>query len=171
MWAVYDVVSDGEIVYVGVSKNPKARWAAHRSRRIFPADATFRVANWLETEWAALLAERRRIRSKAPRMNKAFNPVLDAERALERGSRRNEIARAKWEADRAKFAARFGGREEVLAMLRADALAALERLRQVADEQGVVTNAVRRYVSVTQARALAAAGPQKPKKPKRRKST
>lgn len=43
--------------------------------------------------------------------------------------------------------------------------------QQVADEQGVVPNAIRRYVSVTKQRALAAAGPLKPRKPKRRRKS
>lgn len=109
--AVYDLIVDGEVYYVGASRDPKTRLAYHRARKKIPRSATLKIVKWYPTRGRALLAESRRIIARAPPGNTVYHPVKDAERYAksdaERERRKREKARAKAEADIAAYSARW----------------------------------------------------------------
>lgn len=72
--ALYDVVSAGEVVYVGITSRPKARFNAHKTRGLIPKDAEMVVVEWYDERAKAEAAEYRRIQDKSPRFNKAMHP-------------------------------------------------------------------------------------------------
>lgn len=57
---VYDIVRNGEVIYVGLTADPKARMAQHRARRTVPKDSVMVVHRWYEDKDSALFAERER---------------------------------------------------------------------------------------------------------------
>lgn len=69
MIAVYDILRDGQVVYVGITDNPQVREHQHKSSRRVPRRATLVVVDWFKTRRAALKCERARIRKLKPVLN------------------------------------------------------------------------------------------------------
>lgn len=67
---VYDLVLDGEIVYVGMTVRPAERRLHHKSYKggVHPS-AEFKIVEWYENSKAARIAERDRIIALKPRYN------------------------------------------------------------------------------------------------------
>lgn len=97
-WAVYDLIVDGELVYVGCTKNPKMRLGFHKARRKVPRDCVMRVVAWYDCQHEALSAERRRIIKRKPPLNKAHREDIKKAVRAEKGRKAYERELAKWEA-------------------------------------------------------------------------
>lgn len=69
--ALYDLLIEGELVYVGVSRSPSRRLSGHRGRG-FPLTTRMRVVRWYDFRADALAAERRRIEKLKPRLNVVY---------------------------------------------------------------------------------------------------
>lgn len=67
--ALYDVLVDGVIVYVGISNKPDKRLREHKAKRTVPKHAVVQVVRWYETQWDARQAETVRIRLLKPPAN------------------------------------------------------------------------------------------------------
>jgi predicted GIY-YIG superfamily endonuclease len=67
--AVYRLYAmDGELLYVGIGRNPMARWAAHAEQPWWSEVHRFTVA-WFATRAEAVDEERRALRNEAPAHN------------------------------------------------------------------------------------------------------
>lgn len=73
---VYDIRHGDDVLYVGCSRNPKARLTAHHKRRWFKKGAIVVVVQWLDSRNAALSAEAKRIHALKPVGNVAFTEPL-----------------------------------------------------------------------------------------------
>lgn len=109
--AVYDLIVDGEIYYVGASRDPESRLIYHRARKKIPPTATMRIVKWYPTRGLALVAESRRIIARSPPGNTVYHPGKDAER-YERSKAAREVrirtkSREKAEAEIAAYSARW----------------------------------------------------------------
>lgn len=67
---VYGLIEDGEIVYVGCTKNPVGRLKQHKSVKKVSKAATLREIRWYSTPLMAWRYERFYIRKLKPRLNK-----------------------------------------------------------------------------------------------------
>lgn len=67
--AVYDLLLDGKLYYVGASGNPEKRFETHKYAGLMPRRITLRVVAWYDTKREALAAERRRIKRMKPPAN------------------------------------------------------------------------------------------------------
>lgn len=72
--AVYDLLVDGEVVYVGCSSRPKFRLQEHRSRCPDFKTARLRIYAWYKSELRAQVREADRIAKLRPKYNFAHNP-------------------------------------------------------------------------------------------------
>lgn len=64
--AIYRLFDDsGRLLYVGIGRNPMARWAAHAERSWWPSVSRFAV-EWHATRKMAADEERRALRSESP---------------------------------------------------------------------------------------------------------
>ena len=63
---VYDIVLNGEVVYVGMTKNPKIRYYQHRTAGTCPDGGALVVHKWYEHRMDASAAERERQRELMP---------------------------------------------------------------------------------------------------------
>lgn len=98
--AVYDLIVDGELFYVGCSRNPRRRLHEHKARKLVPESATVVVVRWYANATLAMEAERRRITAKAPPGNIEHHPAFKAEREAKRAAVMAEVeARQRREAD------------------------------------------------------------------------
>lgn len=79
-WAVYDLIVDGALVYVGCTSNPVNRLYQHKARRKVPKHAELVVVQRFRRRPAALAAETRRIEELNPPLNKAMRLDIKAER-------------------------------------------------------------------------------------------
>ena len=78
LYRFYD--SDDELLYVGISKDPTARWEQHRVKPWW-RDVTMRVIEWHDDRATAEHAERKAIQTEGPRHNvqhnqRPANPVV-----------------------------------------------------------------------------------------------
>lgn len=74
LYRLYD--ADGQLLYVGVSNDPTARWARHKMFRAWwPRVASTKV-EWLASREAAFTAEEEVIRLEAPTFNGTHNYPL-----------------------------------------------------------------------------------------------
>lgn len=64
--------ADDELLYVGISKDPKTRFEQHRDKPWW-RDVTMRVVEWYDNRPAAEHAERKAIQSEGPRYNVQHN--------------------------------------------------------------------------------------------------
>lgn len=78
--ALYDIISDGNIVYVGLSARPKRRFSEHRYDKLIPFNSSMDVVAWFDGMDDALPAERRRIRD--------LNPPLNVAETIKRGRKK-----------------------------------------------------------------------------------
>jgi predicted GIY-YIG superfamily endonuclease len=69
---VYDVMHNGKLIYVGMSKTPDKRLSWHKSRGNVPRDAVVRVVAWYDSRRDALYAEAVRIAEKKPPLNEKW---------------------------------------------------------------------------------------------------
>lgn len=67
---------DGELLYIGITVNPKARDYQHAAKSHWWTEAARKEICWYETWPAAELAERAAIRAERPRYNIAGNTPL-----------------------------------------------------------------------------------------------
>lgn len=72
--AVYKLLIDGELAYVGSSTNPKTRLQAHRARKQQFRCATMEIIRWYASVGAARVAEKRLIEHLRPPYNAIHNP-------------------------------------------------------------------------------------------------
>ncbi|WP_405671422.1 GIY-YIG nuclease family protein [Streptomyces sp. NBC_01530] len=70
LYRCYD--ADEELLYVGVSKDPEARWEQHRDKPWW-RDVSMRVVEWFDDRASAERAERKAIQTKGPRYNVHHN--------------------------------------------------------------------------------------------------
>lgn len=76
--AVYDLLVDGEIVYVGCTSRPATRLHEHKCREAFKS-ARLRIFAWYRSQIRAQIAEAKRIASLRPKYNVAQNPDVRSE--------------------------------------------------------------------------------------------
>ena len=69
MTALYELLDDGRIVYVGVTVEPKNRLAAHKATKPNGSVLTMRVLRWFGCRKQAEFAERKRIKELEPELN------------------------------------------------------------------------------------------------------
>lgn len=66
--------ADGELLYIGVSKDPEARWVAHRgNQEPWIHQASQRVDEWYDSRPEAIAAEEAAIRNERPPFNGKHN--------------------------------------------------------------------------------------------------
>lgn len=70
LYRFYD--AEDELLYVGISKDPKTRWEQHRDKPWRP-DVAMRVVEWFDDRATAEHAERKAIQNEAPRYNVRHN--------------------------------------------------------------------------------------------------
>lgn len=68
-WALYDLTIEGELAYVGITNNPKARMTQHKTSRTVPYFAKMVIVEWFDTRKAAAAAEDARIKTLKPPRN------------------------------------------------------------------------------------------------------
>lgn len=66
---VYDIITDGELVYVGITNKPDVRMNHHKSTGIAQKRSSMIVVEWHDTRRGALDAERKRIKELKPPLN------------------------------------------------------------------------------------------------------
>lgn len=71
--ALYEVRCEDELIYVGISDNPKARRSNHSVARTFPDGSVMTVSNWYDTMEDAQAEEARRIKAYRPKFNIVHN--------------------------------------------------------------------------------------------------
>lgn len=64
---------DDELLYVGISKDPGARWEQHKVHSPWSKQVAMRTVEWLDTRQAAMQAERKAIYAEGPRYNQVHN--------------------------------------------------------------------------------------------------
>ena len=67
--AVYEIHYEGELMYVGVSINPRMRASGHGTTITAPRGSVLTVVGWYDTRREAGIEERRRIDAGKPPMN------------------------------------------------------------------------------------------------------
>lgn len=67
--ALYEAHVDGELVYIGITNNPKLRLSFHKARGTLPRNAEMNVVRWYRTRQSAEKAEKRKIAELRPRLN------------------------------------------------------------------------------------------------------
>lgn len=60
-----------QLIYVGISNNPRARWEDHGSDKVWWGDVVTREIEWFGTRKDAEAAERREISARSPKWNVA----------------------------------------------------------------------------------------------------
>lgn len=86
--ALYRAVdAAGNLLYVGISCDPSARFALHSHEKFWWPDVASIAIDWLSSRPAALIAEQRAITNEHPRYNRA-RPRHDPERIGRRSLRR-----------------------------------------------------------------------------------
>lgn len=75
--AVYDLLVDGAVIYVGSTTDTKTRLYAHRCRKEFKA-ARLRIYAWYGSVLRAQISESNRIAALRPKYNVACNPDVRA---------------------------------------------------------------------------------------------
>jgi predicted GIY-YIG superfamily endonuclease len=73
LYRLYD--AQDELLYIGVSGNPPARFRAHARRRHWWFQVHSHTLEWIEGRGAAIEAEKRAIRAEEPRWNREHMPV------------------------------------------------------------------------------------------------
>lgn len=68
LYRFYD--TNKQLLYVGVTGQPRERWVKHRRKAVWWDSAAFVAVEICPTEWQALDAERAAIKSEAPQFNK-----------------------------------------------------------------------------------------------------
>lgn len=92
--AVYDLLLDGKLYYVGTSGNPEKRFETHKYAGLMPRRITLRVVKWYDTKREALDAERRRIKQ----MNPPANEITDDAKRYRKLDDELSRSREKWSA-------------------------------------------------------------------------
>lgn len=64
---VYDMILNGKVVYVGMTKQPKVRLHQHRSNGIIPREAELFVHKWYGSREKAAIAEKKRQNKLEPK--------------------------------------------------------------------------------------------------------
>jgi predicted GIY-YIG superfamily endonuclease len=67
--AVYDIIAEGQLVYVGISSRPDARSMAHKASGNMPEMYELMVVEWYNSRAEALKAEAERIKKFKPPLN------------------------------------------------------------------------------------------------------
>lgn len=68
IYRFYD--AEQQLLYVGITGQPRERWAKHRRNAGWWASAAFVAVEICPSEWEALAAERAAIQTESPRFNK-----------------------------------------------------------------------------------------------------
>lgn len=68
-WALYDIIIDDQLAYVGTTNRPAARLSQHKQAGTVPYFAEMVVVQWFDTQREALSAERKRILEMKPPRN------------------------------------------------------------------------------------------------------
>ena len=63
---VYDIVLNGEVIYVGMTRDPVSRMSSHRSKGTAPAGSKLVVHKWYSTREKAFAEERIRMLELEP---------------------------------------------------------------------------------------------------------
>jgi predicted GIY-YIG superfamily endonuclease len=71
VYRLYAGANDQQPLYIGVAKNPEARWAQHRKSKPWWAEVERKTVEWHPTRLAALTAEAGAIRDEMPVYNLA----------------------------------------------------------------------------------------------------
>ena len=85
--AVYELLVNDEVVYIGATTNPHRRCFAHRANLNLAAWPQIRVLHWCRTRGSALRLEARLIRK--------HRPPLNVQQAQRRRAQREDIDRAR----------------------------------------------------------------------------
>ncbi|MBP5892819.1 GIY-YIG nuclease family protein [Streptomyces scabiei] len=67
--------ADEELLYVGISYDPTARWKQHQSNSPWWRDVAVRTVEWFDDRPAAEAAERKAIQTEGPRHNVVHRPT------------------------------------------------------------------------------------------------
>jgi predicted GIY-YIG superfamily endonuclease len=86
LYRLYD--TDDRLLYIGVTKDPPARFAAHRSDKPWWPHVARREMTWWPTRHKACEAESAAIRSEAPLHNRAGTPQDNARRSARQRANR-----------------------------------------------------------------------------------
>lgn len=65
--------TDGRLLYVGITSNPKARWSAHSRDKHWWPEVARKTIEWFETRKSAERIEKVEVEEESPRYNKVFN--------------------------------------------------------------------------------------------------
>jgi hypothetical protein len=68
--------TDGDLLYIGMTRNPKQRWKDHRKEMLWWPEVADRHLNWYDTRLEARAAEGVAIREEGPRYNKSTWPDM-----------------------------------------------------------------------------------------------
>ncbi|MFD7016092.1 GIY-YIG nuclease family protein [Streptomyces sp. NPDC059928] len=79
LYRLYD--SDDRLLYIGVTKNPPRRFAAHRSDKPWWPNVARREVSWWPTRYEAGRAESAAIWNESPLYNQAGTPADNAKRS------------------------------------------------------------------------------------------
>lgn len=82
--ALYDVLVDRKVFYVGVSKSPRIRLNNHRSKGVVPFRCKLRIVAWYRSRDEALVAEAARISKLKPPGNIVGNPLVAVRKRVKR---------------------------------------------------------------------------------------
>jgi hypothetical protein len=123
IWHVYDALVDGEVVYVGCTRDLKRRLQFHKAKGTLPRAALLRVHSSFQSRDYALLAERDRIAALSPPLNRHHNPryspptaplpvipplTPSRKRAIQADARKIKKAADAWAALNAEYTAKIG---------------------------------------------------------------
>lgn len=73
----------GDLLYVGISGNPEARFAQHRADKAWWPDVAVKAVEWYGSRVAAESAEEAAIKARIPRHNRAHSPEPPARVTVE----------------------------------------------------------------------------------------
>lgn len=117
-FAVYDLIVDGVVVYVGMSKDPHKRFFWHKVRKKIPRHGTMRVVRWYTDKFRALDAEAARIAEKAPVGNVFHHPDVVAARRAAVQKRKDDAAKRKLDAEMERYARNWAFMHELEELLK-----------------------------------------------------
>jgi excinuclease UvrABC nuclease subunit len=71
LYRLYD--AEDRLIYVGITSNPKARWAAHSRDKHWWPEVARKSVEWFETRKSAGRIEKIEVEEERPLYNKVFN--------------------------------------------------------------------------------------------------
>lgn len=83
--------ADGQLLYVGITVNPKARWRAHAKDKYWWPEVARKTIEWFETRKSAERVEKIEVEEEGPKYNRTFNGDRRRELQYEDAKREGKI--------------------------------------------------------------------------------